>query len=252
MLGIIIQCVCILLLFAGIIKFFGQICGSLGPNAVVLSEKYPRFLLLVLEAVISPNEDTLWGVCVDTLGLLSSTADGRALLLAMESATKSALKMLGDVVSSSSSAAQCRVLRALAMMASCKEEEEGKPWQSSLTLQWYREIHPHLFKLILSIVRQPFAESRLAGLGVMVEMSRWEWGQREMEGCPGFLEYLLDRHSISDKRGKEEQYEIIRRLVESRCGQEVWGNVNMMKLKKYEREGPFHAPGSSAGVLVQP
>lgn len=223
-------------LFTAILKFFGQLCVALGADAVLLFEKYPHFLHFTLEAVLSPQEDTLWGVSVDTFGLLSSTLSGRTLLLSKRPATEKALTKLGEFIGSCSSVIKCRSLRAVTMMVSCLEDCN---LEQSTSQKWFAIIHQNFLQLILSTVKQPFADLRLAGLALIVEMSTQEWGQRELHACPGFLEYLSDRSSEPDKEGKELKYELVHRIVGSEFGEAVWGNVDLMKIKRYDREGPY-------------
>lgn len=92
----------------------------------------------------------------------------------------------------------------------------------------------------MSIARQPFADLRHAALKVILSLAPYEWGQREMMAHGGFLEYLLDRHTEADKEGKELKYEIVHVMVESVCAEEVYGNVDFLKLRKFNREGPFY------------
>ena len=219
----------------------------LGGEAVQLFEQYPHFLRLTLEAALSPQDETVWGVAVDTFALLSSIQSGRMLLISQNHATKQVLNQLGQILASSApSVVRCRVLQAVSSMVSCVEDSNG---QESTSKQWFTYIHPQLFKLLLSVARQPFADLRLSGLMVLIEMAAWEWGQREMQSSPGFLEYLLDRSSEPDKEGKERKFEIVHRIVSSDCGEAVWGNVDMMKLKKYDREGPFFYTGDTTVAL---
>lgn len=211
-----------------------------------LLDRYPHFLHLTLEAALSPDDDTVWGVAVDTFGLLASSLSGRALLLSAQDATEKVLRKLGELIAISSSEIRCRSLRAVKMMVSCKEDCD---WEVSVSKRWFAKIHQHLFQLLLSIVRQPFADLRLAGLMVVAELSSQEWGQREMQASPGFLEYLLDRSSEPDKEGKELKYELVRTIVGSEYGERLWGNVDMLKMKKYEREGPYYHIGDTTVAI---
>lgn len=210
---------------------------------MLLFDKYPHFLHFTLKAALSPSDDTVWGVAMDTFGLLASTLPGRTLLISKQGATEQVLHKLGELVPMSSTEVRCRSLRAIKMMLSCNEDYN---WEVSISRQWFAKIHPHLLQLLLSIVRQPFADLRLAGLVVLVELSAHEWGQREMQACPGFLEYLLDKTSEPDKDGKELKYEVVHRIIGSDCGETVWGNVDMMKMKVYHREGPYYHTRNTA------
>lgn len=229
------------------LKFFGTVCVCAGGEAARLAEQYPHFLQLTLEAALAPQDETLWGVAVDTFALLSSSQAGRSLLLSQDQATKRVLRQLGEFIAGSSpSAVKCRALQAVSSMVSCVED---CTWQQSISHQWFSLVHPDLFKVLISIARQPFADLCLAVLGVLVEMAAWEWGQREMQRFPGILEYLLDRNSEPDKEGKERKFEIVHKLVGSDCGDAVWSNVDMMKLRKYDREGPFYYTGDTTVAL---
>ena len=83
----------------------------------------------------------------------------------------------------------------------------------------------------------------------MLEMCGHEWGQWEMQCCSGFLEYVLDRNTESDKEGKDLKYEIVHRMVASEYGEVVWGNVNMMKMKMYDQEGPYFQRGDTSVAI---
>lgn len=209
---------------------------------MLLFDKYPLFLKFTLEAALSPHDDTVWGVAMDTFGLLASTLSGRTLLQSEQGATEKVIGKLGEFIAVCPSEVRCRSLRAVKMMVSCREDCN---WEHSMSRQWFAKIHHHVFQLLLSIVRQPFADLRLAGLTVVVELSAQEWGQREMQACAGFLEYLLDRGSEPDKEGKELKYEVVHRIVVSECGETLWGSVDMMKMKRYDREGPYCYTGDT-------
>lgn len=227
---------------SAILKFFGQLCISTGAKAVLLFDRYPHFLHFTLEAALSPNDDTVWGVAMDTFGLLASTLSGRTLLISEQGATEQVLHKLGELIAVSSTEIRCRSLGAIKMMVSCNEDSN---WEVSISRQWFAKIHHHLLQLLLSIVRQPFADLRLAGLVVLVELSAREWGQKEMQACPGFLEYLLDKNSEPDKDGKELKYEVVYRIIGSECGETLWGKVDMLKMKIYLREGPYYHTGDT-------
>ena len=208
--------------------------------------EYPQFLVLTLDAAFTPQDATMWGVAVDTFGLLSSTLAGRTVLLTHRDNTIRVLKKLGELLDNAPSSVRCRTLGCVKMLLSC---EEDCGWEHSVSRQWMLEMHPCFFPLLLSVVRQPFADLRLAGLAVMLELGGWEWGQREMQTCPGFLEYLLDRSSEPDKEGKELKYEIVHCIVNTECSDVVWSSVDLMKMKKYEKEGPFYFVGDTTVAI---
>ena len=214
----------------------------------VISERYPEFLRLVVQAVPSPSNSTLWGTAVDTFGVVASSPSGRRALLNMEDDTKAALTSLGEMVVNAQPDVRVRCLRALSMLLSCREE--GERWEESVSLHWFNTLHRNPFQILMSIVKQPFQDLRIAGLRVLLVMSSFEWGQRLFHSHPGFLEYLLDRTTEPDKEGKELKYEIVHSMVASGSVAEgVFGSVDLLKLKRYEREGPFYSAVDTSVAL---
>lgn len=62
----------------------------------------------------------------------------------------------------------------------------------------------------------------------------------------GFLEYLMDRTTETDKAGKEQKYEFIVELVRSPFSKEVFEKPFHLRLREYEREGPFYVRAQAA------
>ena len=69
---------------------------------------------------------------------------------------------------------------------------------------------------------------------------------RKKKSLLGFLEYLLDRKTESDKAGKEHKYEVIAELVHSPFSKEVFDKPYHLRLREYEREGPFFVKAEAA------
>ena len=67
-----------------------------------------------------------------------------------------------------------------------------------------------------------------------------------MNAQPGFNEYLLDRSTEQTKEGKEGKYSIVKTLVDSPTAMELFGRVYFVRLKEFEREGPFYVKVESA------
>jgi 26S proteasome non-ATPase regulatory subunit 5 len=136
------------------------------------------------------------------------------------------------------------------MLLSCPEEGRGRKWEESTSLQWFNTLHPKLLTVLMSMAKQPFQDLRLAGLRVLLTMSSFEWGQRQFQEHAGFLEYLLDRSTEHDKEGRELKYEIVHSLVGSgSIAETVFGNVDLLKLRKYDREGPFYSSADTTIAL---
>ena len=135
-----------------------------------------------------------------------------------------------------------RVLHSLAYFFSLCESPEG----ATKSVEWFYQLHTNPLAVVLSIAKQPFADLRASGLRLLLALSPHEWAQREMTRLPGFVEYLLDRRTEPDKEGKELKHNIVHSLVASGTAESVFGSVNYLQLRKYDREGPFFFIGEQA------
>ena len=202
----------------------------------------------MVQSVPSPSNTAVWGTAVDTFGVLGSTQTGRKVLLNIEEETNTALKCLGEFLVNGQSDIRTRSLRALSMILSC--QEGCGQWEESVSLMWFNSLHKNTFSILMSIVKQPFQDLRLAGLKVLVTMAAFEWGQRIFLSHAGFIEYLLDRTTEHDKEGRELKYDIVHSIVASgETAANVFGNVDLLKLKRYDREGPFYSSVDSSVAL---
>ena len=192
----------------------------------------------------------MWGVAVDTFSLLCSTLNGREALQAHSDKVNAVINGLGQFVLQSRSELRVRSLDALSLILSC-DERSRDPGEASTSHRWCSGAVPDFVSVAMAIAKQPFPDLRYASLGFLLSVSRWGWGQREMGACPGFVEYLLDRKTESEKKGKEMKYEIIRTMAESSDCEEIMGGPLYLKLKEYVSEGPFYVFTESSTVAVE-
>ena len=232
---------------AGVFKFYGHISRSEATDFPAITRRYPEFLASVLSACLSPDDETQWGVAVDTLGLLGSTPTGRESLDTHEERLREVMRSLGDVIAKGRSDRRIRALHSFAVFFSCSEEREGG-WTSE---QYFHHLHPNLLAVIMSLLRQPFDDLCTAGLEFLHCLARHQWGQKELSGRPGLLEYLLDRRPSLSKSGKETKFEVVSTLVNSGTAEKCFGSPNFLKLRKYYREGPFFVAGEQAVAMEE-
>ena len=203
---------------------------------------------MVLAACQSPEDDTHWGVAVDTLGLLGSSPAGREALETCGEMSRDAVKALGGVMSQGRSDLRVRALQSCAVFFSLPEEKESKMsgWKSE---QWFQHLHENPLTVVMAILKQPFDDLCVGGLGLLRTIAPHEWGQRLLSSHPGLLEYLLDRRVTLSKTGKEMKFETVHTLVGSSTAEPLFGSPNFLKLRKYVREGPFFVTGEQAVAM---
>lgn len=172
---------------------------------------------------------------MDTFMLLGSTHKLRPILLTQQNEVNPVIQKLWEYALQSQSDLQVRALDVLTALFSCETDTE------LLNSDWF-DLCPFQTPLstIMTIVKRPFSDLQLSGLRLILSLSTWEWGQKHIKKCPGLLEYLMDRKTISDTRGKQVKFDIISTLANSPSAESVFGSPVFVKLAQYVREGAFY------------
>ena len=224
------------------IKFFGNLsCTSYAVPMETIVRRYPLFMKVMYEGVADQSSQH-WGVSLDTFGLLGSTQPGRSALSVTAVQTADTVKLLGSYFSSANVDTRIRSLESASSLLACN----ATPQEEELSEHWYRLLGQNVFQNVFAIVRQPFPDLRSAGLQFIKALSLCAWGERTIHQGAGFVEYLLDRTTGLDKRGKELKYDIVSGLVSKKdtCV-ETFGQAMYLKLKEYQEEGAFFVKGEN-------
>lgn len=172
---------------------------------------------------------------MDTFTLLGSAHKLRSILLTQRQEVDSAVQKLWEYGLQSQSDIQVRALDVLTAVFSCEFDAEllNSDWFDLCPLQ-------SPLSIIMTIVKRPFSDLQLSGLRLILSLSVWEWGQKHINKCPGLLEYLLDRKTISDSKGKQVKFDIISTLANSSTSEGIFGSPVFLKLKQYVQDGVFY------------
>jgi 26S proteasome non-ATPase regulatory subunit 5 len=157
------------------------------------------------------------------------------------------LRRVGQVLVCNSGDLKLRVLTCLSQLLEVKESDPNGE-ATTLTETWYRSLLPDnkTTSTVLSLSRQPFLDVRLGALGLLRVLCTHLWGQKELAGYSGFLEYLLDRKTEFEKTGKEAKFDMIRELVVSPFTSTSFGSEPYSRLKRLFNEGPFFVDSETA------
>ncbi|KAK8771714.1 26S proteasome non-ATPase regulatory subunit 5 [Amblyomma americanum] len=222
----------------GVLKFFGSM-GVTSPQRLLLD--YPQVLGFIFESVQS-DEPTYQVVAAETVGIISSTIQGKRVLQSHEDQMSRYLKTLRQRIESGKVDFKVRYLGALSNVLhiqdrSCEDLER-------LTEHWFGLLGQEPMKMLLSLCRQPFPELRCAALAVVAEVARTAWGQAMLSVQPGFLEYLLDRSTEADKQGKEAKFAIVACLAQA--PPRGFAADDWQRIRTVYHEGPFYAAADAA------
>lgn len=121
----------------------------------------------------------------------------------------------------------------------------------ALTEEWFNNTKEKPIDALLTVCDQPFLQIRSAGLQCLATLCSLPWAQSRLNAHPGFNEYLLNRATENTKEGKEGKYDIVKTLVESPTTAQIFGQPYFVRLKVYEREGPFYVQAEAAVAIEE-
>ncbi|XP_031558026.1 26S proteasome non-ATPase regulatory subunit 5-like [Actinia tenebrosa] len=223
----------------GIVKFFGHV-AHLRP--VEVTQKYPQFMEQ-LYSQVSCGDLRLMPIAVETIGVIALTDAGLHAVFNNPARNKHIMKVLFSHAMGSDSDLRLRAFETLSSIFYSQENFSEE--LSSFLRGLYTAMANKPFQAFVSVAKQPFESLRCSCLRLMKCLAKYEWVQQDMVACPGYLEYLLDRKTEPEKSGRELKYDLIVELAHSPSAKQVFGMPYLLKLREYEREGPFFARAES-------
>ncbi|XP_075551779.1 26S proteasome non-ATPase regulatory subunit 5 [Dermacentor variabilis] len=222
----------------GVLKFFGSM-GVTSPQRLLLD--YPQVLGFIFESVQS-DDPACQVVAAETVGIISSTIQGKRVLQSHGDQMSRYLKTLSQNIHSGKVDFKVRYLGALANVLHVQDSSCEDLVQ--LTERWYSLLGDRPTDMLLRLCRQPFPELRCATLTVVAEVARLPWGQAALAAQPGFLEYLLDRSTEADKQCKEAKFAVVATLAQMQP--RGFADDDWQRIRTAYQEGPFYMASEAA------
>ncbi|XP_015276657.1 PREDICTED: 26S proteasome non-ATPase regulatory subunit 5 [Gekko japonicus] len=229
----------------GFVKFFGNLAIVDSPEQVC--EQYPIFMKKVL-SMAEGHDQTMYGVAVDTLGILGSTVEGKLVLQKTGRRFQHMLNRMGCQAKSGPAELRVRCLDALASLLYLPTDEQTDDLVRMME-SWFSCLSSQPLELIRNISTQPFPELHCGSLRVFAAIANQPWAQRLMIASPGFVEYVVDRSVDPDKLSKEAKYELVKALANSKTCAEIFGNQHFVKLRGFMHEGPYYVKAVSTTAV---
>lgn len=234
------------ILFPGFIKFFASIANS-HPDKIFT--KYSHICKPLFETIISNDSSTL-GPCLDTLGVLGRSKQGKIGLSALnlvcpDGDMKMVLMEMAMFLCTLPTEEQIRILNCLELLFMWDKEAEGNSMPdnriSTITEGWYKFLDkgPGL-KVLMSYCRNPFPDIKLAGFGVIKSIADYSWGRAAISETAGLIEYLLDRGADFNTEAFQAKYDIL--LCLNVQNNEL-SEGQRAEVKDYVAKGPFYKKG---------
>ncbi|KOC66025.1 26S proteasome non-ATPase regulatory subunit 5 [Habropoda laboriosa] len=198
------------LLIPGLMKFFGNV-AHYWPHEIF--SKYPVVVSELFKVIEFPENETILGVALDTLGHISMSVEGKYALQALGHEMQLILPIIAAVIQKMPPAVKIHGLNCLAQILDVQKVEQDNRILS-LTKSWFDYLGDDPLGMIVAICTHQFADIRQAGLKVLEVLASQVWGQEYISTRLGFIEFLLHTNE-SFKECKEAKYEVIRRLTEA-------------------------------------
>ena len=225
-------------LLPGCVKFFGVLCAS---NPMEIIPCYKPILVQIFRGVHTSNDPTLSCLCAETVAFICSKGDGLKVLYGTEpDAIKETMTSMTQVVTNPGEDDYSRehMLQSLTSMFDHDVQDVELSQICEKLYSYLSATSPMAY--IFKLAQLPFAEIRHGSFKLLGHVSKHSWVQQDMVLCPGFLEYLLDRKTETEKEGHELKFLIIQNLARSVTALDNFGPEYFEKLEKYCTEGAFY------------
>ncbi|KAK4883481.1 hypothetical protein RN001_006800 [Aquatica leii] len=213
----------------GILRFFGHLAHWKPSEAITKHAKIVNRIYTAIQEV----DSGVIGVCLDTLGYIGETNDGKFSLETTGDQLTVTLKSINNQIQTYPTEIK---LRALSCLESLFRITDFDSKTTNLIRKWYYSMDDNPMHWIYNFAKNPFHEIRLVTFNVLRSISQHNWGQEIFRNTPGFVEFLLDRRIENFKECKEEKYEIVKNLAFS----SVFDHNTQKRFQDYVREGPFY------------
>ncbi|KAJ6654571.1 hypothetical protein lerEdw1_006724 [Lerista edwardsae] len=232
----------------GFVKFFGTLAVVDSPQQIC--ERYPVFVEKVF-SMAEGQDPTMFGVAVDTLGIVGSNVEGKLALQKMGlypirrhtrgwvNRFHGVLNRIGHQAKNAPTELRVRCLDAIASLLYLPLDQQTEDLLG-MTESWFSHLASQTLELFRSISTQPFPDLHCGALRVFTAVANQPWAQQRMIASPGFVEYIVDRSVEPDKVSKEAKYELVKALAGAKTTAQIFGNQHYLRLREYLREGPYY------------
>lgn len=243
------------ILFPGFIKFFGSVANA-HPDQIFA--KYGYICKPLFETIINNDSSTL-SSCLETLGVLGRSKMGKIglsdlHLVCPEGDMKMVLMEMAMFLTTLPTEEQIRILNCVELLlrfeAEGDEAEMGPDNRiSTITEKWYKYLDrgPGL-KTVLSYCRNPFADIKLAGFGVLKSVVEYTWGRAAIANTAGFLEYVLDRGADVNTEAFQAKFDVLQCLNKHN---ESFSEAQKTDIRDYVARGPFYKKGITEVAVAE-
>lgn len=224
------------LLLPGAVKFFGVVAQA-DPLRVI--PKYENTTNSLFENIVS-EDPSIRCLCAETIAFIGAKPEGLKILNSNPDRLKRCVRVMAKMIMNPGEDDYIRSRTAASlssMFDHCYQDVEV----SMICEKLFRQIDQHPISYLFKLAQQPFSELRYCSLKLLAAVSRYSWAEQDFVLCAGFLEYLLDRKTETEKQGHELKYEIIKNLSLSQTSKDNLGIDYYEKLIKYTKQGPFYS-----------
>jgi len=233
-------------LLPGLLKFFGQL-GHARPERVLSA--YPGFTAAVLAMPAEPDP-TRRMAAMDTIACLGMSPAGKLALGAQGAAMTACVTEIGALAQNATTELR---LRALETIHHLLKLEAGDLTEEllALTQAWFAAVSAQPLDLVWGVARQPFLDLRLVALSILAALAGLPWGQRLLFSRAGFLEFLLNRTTESNKEGRDGKLDVICAVLDSPSASGELSAEVLAQLTSYREQGSFYVRAHTEVALEE-
>lgn len=220
-------------LTSSMLTIFGNV-GKIDP--MLMANSYSDVLQKLCRL---SEQESLTVTCIAVFSNIAKSIEGKRVLNECQVLVPKFMAKFAFIIASDVGGKRVEVMNCLSSMLRSSGGDEN---EEHLTNQWYKHFDQDkkMTKLVIDFSQRPFPDVRLAALQLLHSLTTHMWGHDLLAGEPNFLKTLLDRSKGMDKEGKEAKYAIVKELCTSPYTSKFFKSEDVLLLRKFYKEGPFH------------
>ncbi|CAO3653003.1 unnamed protein product [Cunninghamella blakesleeana] len=227
------QDIAVVLTKCAVLKFIGNLASK--KDVDFNNIQNDCLILEKLEKAIDSNNKEIETVTLSCVGLIGSHLNGLSLIQ-----NSLLLSKFMSIASTASGDTKATVHQSLSKLIGVSDDTNNSQVEQ-LTLEVYQSLpdQPNTIKNLISTVKQPVENIRIAGFSLFESIGSHQWGRQVLSQSPEFFGYILDRSNEHTQEGQMWKYGIIKVLVDGNDPESIFGRHYPL-LQQYIRQGPYY------------
>ena len=212
--------------------------AKLGSTAPALIANHQTVISQIVEFILTDN---FTSCSIESIGLIGRLGKGKSILNSNPKFVEHCLPRFGQLLDSTNEY-KVELLNCLSSLFDLNDLDATVDI-SNLLDDWYSRLmndRKKTTQTIFVLCKQVFPEIHINTLNLIRILCKHQWGLNEFAQLNTFVDYVLNRNTEVDYKGKEAKFKLVTELATSPFASRSLGGINHAKIRKIRDQGAFY------------